>query len=133
MTDSETQAPIPAWVDGVLVPADKLAVHRQGLRHQAVSVFVTDGQNILLQQRAVTKYHTPGLWANTCCTTPHWCRPRQGCRIRRFPSELCVAVRDLSAACPFGYLAATSVQPGPRKLCLYGPVPNHGRFQSCKP
>jgi isopentenyl-diphosphate Delta-isomerase len=91
MTDSETQAPIPAWVDGVLVSADKLAVHRQGLRHQAVSVFVTDGKNILLQQRAMTKYHTPGLWANTCCTHPHWGEPPQDCAIRRLHDELGIA------------------------------------------
>ena len=36
-------ASIPAWVDGRLAPVDKLAAHRLGLRHKAVSVFVTRG------------------------------------------------------------------------------------------
>lgn len=34
---------IPAWEDGQLRPLDKLDVHRRGLRHLAISVFVTDG------------------------------------------------------------------------------------------
>ena len=61
---------IPAWIDGVLTPVEKLEVHQRGLRHKAVSVFVMDGDNVLLQRRALGKYHTPGLWANTCCTHP---------------------------------------------------------------
>ena len=63
---------IPAWINGTLTPTDKLEVHRRGLRHKAVSVFVLSGDHVLIQQRALTKYHTPGLWANTCCTHPHW-------------------------------------------------------------
>ena len=61
---------IPAWIDEVLAPVEKLAVHRTGLRHKAVSVFVIDGGRVLIQRRAAGKYHTPGLWANTCCTHP---------------------------------------------------------------
>ncbi|MEC7259391.1 MAG: isopentenyl-diphosphate delta-isomerase, partial [Pseudomonadota bacterium] len=63
---------IPAWVDGVLTPCDKLEVHHRGLRHPAVSVFVCHGDHLLIQQRALGKYHTPGVWANTCCTHPLW-------------------------------------------------------------
>ena len=63
---------IPAWVDGDLVPLDKLDVHRRGLRHPAVSVFLLDGDRFLIQRRALGKYHTPGLWANACCTHPLW-------------------------------------------------------------
>ena len=66
------QEMIPAWVEGVLQPVEKLAAHLDGLRHKAVSVFVTRGDQLLIQQRALGKYHTPGLWANTCCTHPHW-------------------------------------------------------------
>ena len=61
---------IPAWVDGRLVAVDKLDVHRRGLWHPAVSVFLMDGPLTLLQRRAAAKYHTPGLWANACCTHP---------------------------------------------------------------
>lgn len=79
---------IPAWVDGVLTPVEKLDVHRRGLRHKAVSVFVLDGTKVLIQQRALGKYHTPGLWANTCCTHPLWDETPGDCAIRRLQQEL---------------------------------------------
>jgi isopentenyl-diphosphate delta-isomerase len=79
---------IPAWIDGHLQPADKLAVHRQGLRHKAVSVFVIEGRRTLIQQRAAGKYHTPLLWANTCCTHPLWGEDALPCAIRRLDQEL---------------------------------------------
>jgi isopentenyl-diphosphate delta-isomerase len=79
---------IPAWVGGALKPVDKLEVHRLGLRHPAVSVFVLAGTRVLLQQRALSKYHTPGLWANTCCTHPHWDEDPATCAVRRLGEEL---------------------------------------------
>lgn len=79
---------IPAWVDGVLQPVEKLAVHQQGLRHKAISVFITSGEYLLLQQRALGKYHTPGLWTNACCTHPHWEEDTATCAIRRLREEL---------------------------------------------
>jgi isopentenyl-diphosphate delta-isomerase len=79
---------IPAWVDGVLTPVEKLAVHQRGLRHKAVSVFVMDGDRVLLQRRALGKYHTPGLWANTCCTHPRWSETGADCATRRLREEL---------------------------------------------
>ncbi|MEL6551043.1 MAG: isopentenyl-diphosphate Delta-isomerase [Pseudomonadota bacterium] len=79
---------IPAWVDGVLTPVEKLEVHQRGLKHKAVSVFVMDGMEVLLQQRAHGKYHTPGLWANTCCTHPHWHEDPADCAVRRLDDEL---------------------------------------------
>ena len=79
---------IPAWVDDRLVPMGKLDVHRQGVRHKAVSVFVLDGARVLIQQRALSKYHTPGLWANTCCTHPHWDEAPRDCALRRLREEL---------------------------------------------
>lgn len=79
---------IPAWVDGQLQPVEKLAVHQRGLSHRAVSVFVIGPRGVLLQQRALGKYHTPGLWANTCCTHPHWGEPAADCAARRLAEEL---------------------------------------------
>lgn len=79
---------IPAWIDGDLVPVEKLLAHRQGLRHLAVSVFVMDGSRVLIQRRAETKYHTPGLWANTCCTHPNWGESAVVCARRRLRQEL---------------------------------------------
>lgn len=79
---------IPAWVEGQLRPFDKLQAHRDGLRHKAVSVFLHAGDEILLQRRAMGKYHTPGLWANTCCTHPHWDEAPADCAGRRLDEEL---------------------------------------------
>lgn len=79
---------IPAWVDGQLVPVGKLEVHQRGLRHKAVSVFVVDGSRVLIQRRALSKYHTPGLWANTCCTHPRWDEDAATCAVRRLREEL---------------------------------------------
>lgn len=79
---------VPAWIDGVLTPVDKIEAHQRGLRHKAVSVFLLDGARLLLQRRAPGKYHTPGLWANTCCTHPHWDETPLDCAIRRLDEEL---------------------------------------------
>lgn len=79
---------IPAWVNGTLSQVEKLEVHRRGLRHKAVSVFVMRGREVLLQRRALGKYHTPGLWANTCCTHPHWGEDPILCAARRLREEL---------------------------------------------
>jgi len=79
---------IPAWVDGTLQPVEKLSAHIKGLRHRAVSVFLVHDDEILIQQRAAGKYHTPGLWANTCCTHPHWEEEPLVCAVRRLEEEL---------------------------------------------
>ncbi len=79
---------IPAWVNGELTPVEKLEAHVKGLRHKAVSVFVIRGREVLLQQRAMGKYHTPGLWANTCCTHPEWDEAPADCAVRRLDEEL---------------------------------------------
>jgi isopentenyl-diphosphate delta-isomerase len=51
--------------------AEKLAAHASGQLHRAFSIFVfnSDGR-LLLQQRAKAKYHSGGLWSNTCCGHP---------------------------------------------------------------
>lgn len=79
---------IPAWVDGKLTPVEKLAAHERGLKHKAVSVFVMNRGRVLIQQRAMHKYHTPGLWANTCCTHPAWDEADSDCAVRRLDDEL---------------------------------------------
>ena len=82
---------IPAWVNGTLTQVEKLEVHQRGLRHMAVSVFVMRGREVLLQRRALGKYHTPGLWANTCCTHPAWGEDPILCAARRLHEELGIA------------------------------------------
>ena len=85
---------IPAWVDGTLTPVEKLDAHRRALRHKAVSVFVLRGNEVLVQRRAMGKYHTPGLWANTCCTHPEWDEAPELCAKRRLAEELGVKGLD---------------------------------------
>jgi isopentenyl-diphosphate delta-isomerase len=46
------------------------------------------GQEILIQRRAMGKYHTPGLWTNTCCTHPNWEEGAKVCAIRRMKEGL---------------------------------------------
>jgi len=89
---------VPAWVDGVLQPVEKLEVHQRGLRHLAVSVFVLAGDRVLIQRRAMSKYHTPGLWANTCCTHPRWGEATDACAERRLREELGITGLTLRAA-----------------------------------
>lgn len=49
---------------------EKLETHRKGLLHRAFSLFVFDGDMLLIQKRAAGKYHSGGLWANSCCSHP---------------------------------------------------------------
>lgn len=49
----------------------KLAAHEQGLLHEAFSVCIFNSAGkLLLQRRALGKYHSGGLWSNTCCSHP---------------------------------------------------------------
>lgn len=86
---------IPAWVGGTLTPVEKLEAHQRGLKHKAISVFVLRGREVLIQQRAMGKYHTPGLWANTCCTHPDWDEDPDTCALRRLSEELGITGLDL--------------------------------------
>jgi isopentenyl-diphosphate Delta-isomerase len=57
--------------DHAVGTASKLAAHRTGALHRAFSVFLFDGRGrLLLQRRALAKYHSGGLWTNTCCGHP---------------------------------------------------------------
>lgn len=79
MPSHETRRPLDGEIDVVLVDAEgrptgtapKLAAHREGALHAAVSVFVFNGRGeLLLQRRAAGKYHSGGLWTNTACSHP---------------------------------------------------------------
>jgi isopentenyl-diphosphate delta-isomerase len=49
----------------------KLEAHQKGLLHRAFSVFIfNNNHQLLLQKRAISKYHSGGLWTNTCCSHP---------------------------------------------------------------
>lgn len=56
--------------------AEKMEAHRQGQLHRSFSIFIFNSKGeMLLQQRAKSKYHSGGLWTNACCSHP---RPGEG-------------------------------------------------------
>lgn len=79
--------------------AEKLAAHEKNQLHRAFSVFIfrdTPEREILLQQRALGKYHSPGLWTNTCCSHPHPGEEVIAAGIRRLQQELGLSVKELN-------------------------------------
>lgn len=70
MSDSE-QVVLVDQANQVIGQAEKLRAHREGRLHRAFSVFVVDHDGaLLLQRRALEKYHSGGRWSNTCCGHP---------------------------------------------------------------
>ena len=58
--------------DKVLGTMPKMEAHVKGVLHRAISVFLFDTEgNWIVQQRAFEKYHSAGLWTNTCCSHPN--------------------------------------------------------------
>ncbi len=91
--------------DNVIGVEGKMAVHRSGKLHRAISVFVFDsGNRLLLQQRASTKYHSGGLWSNTCCSHPRPGEDNISAASRRLWEEMGVECK-LSKAFSFVYRA----------------------------
>ena len=93
--------------DDVIVGlAPKLEAHRQGRLHRAVSVVLFDDRGrMLLQRRAAGKYHSGGLWSNTCCGHP---RPGESIRDaahRRLRAELGIMDCELTPVASFIYQA----------------------------
>ena len=88
--------------------AGKDAVHRAGLLHRAFSIFLVDDERrILLQQRHPRKYHSGGLWANSCCGHPHPGERTIAAASRRLNEELGVA-----SPLSFGFFARYQVDFG---------------------
>ena len=57
--------------DNPLGTMEKMEAHEKGVLHRAFSVFIFNNKGeMLLQQRAFSKYHSGGLWTNTCCSHP---------------------------------------------------------------
>lgn len=57
--------------DNVIGTEEKMKTHQEGKLHRAFSIFVFNSKGeLLLQKRAKSKYHSGGLWTNTCCSHP---------------------------------------------------------------
>jgi isopentenyl-diphosphate Delta-isomerase len=68
---------------------EKLDVHRKGQLHRAFSIFLADDRgHVLLQRRYAGKYHSGGLWANTCCGHPRFDEKTLTAAHRRLGEEL---------------------------------------------
>jgi len=68
---------------------EKLRAHELGKLHRAFSVFIfNDKKELLLQQRAINKYHSGGLWTNTCCSHPSPNETIKDAGIRRLYEEM---------------------------------------------
>jgi isopentenyl-diphosphate Delta-isomerase len=81
--------------------AGKTAIHRAGLLHRAFSIFIVDDRGrIVLQQRNPKKYHSGGLWANSCCGHPRPGERTVTAAQRRLGEEL-----GVQSALSFGFFA----------------------------
>lgn len=75
--------------DEALSSMGKMEAHRKGLLHRAFSVFIFNKKGeLLLQQRAATKYHGALLWSNSCCSHPHPHETVESAAARRLHEEL---------------------------------------------
>lgn len=99
-------------VDGLdrqIGTATKTRAHVEGLLHRAFSVVLTrvgpTGLEVLLAQRALGKYHSAGLWANSCCSHPRYGEELMDAAYRRVREELGCDTRDLREVGAFVYRA----------------------------
>jgi isopentenyl-diphosphate delta-isomerase len=84
---------------------EKLKAHREGKLHRAISVFLFNEKGeMLLQKRALNKYHSGGLWTNTCCSHPRPDESIERAATRRLQEEMGVAC-NLQKAFHFIYKA----------------------------
>ena len=85
---------------------EKQEAHEKGLLHRAFSVFIfNEKKELLLQQRALTKYHSAGLWTNTCCSHPRIGETIEQAAHRRLMEEMGFDC-ELSTKTSFIYKAA---------------------------
>lgn len=84
---------------------EKIEAHQKALLHRAFSVFVYNSKGeVMIQQRAAQKYHSPGLWTNTCCSHPREGESNIEAGIRRLQEEMGFQT-DLKESTSFIYKA----------------------------
>lgn len=74
--------------DKLLGKVEKLDAHKTPILHRAFSIFLFNGDEILIQKRALNKYHSGGLWANACCSHPRFGKTMYESTIDRIGFEL---------------------------------------------
>ena len=91
--------------DNPIGKMEKLEAHEKALLHRAFSVFIfNDKEELMLQQRALSKYHSPGLWTNTCCSHQRFGESNIEAGKRRLMEEMGFSV-DLEEITSFIYKA----------------------------
>ena len=86
--------------------SEKLKAHQVGLLHRAFSIFIFNSKNeLLIQQRAEGKYHSGGLWTNTCCSHPVPKMDLVDCAKQRLFEEMGLKVDELMVKKYFIYRA----------------------------
>ena len=71
-TEKKVFIPLVNTSDEIIGSGEKMDVHVKGLLHRAFSIVVyNDNEEMLIHRRALGKYHSPGLWTNTCCSHPN--------------------------------------------------------------
>ena len=84
---------------------DKLRAHQDGVLHRALSVFIFNSKGeMLMQRRAMGKYHSSGLWTNTCCSHPRPGEATKDAAVRRLKEEMGISA-SLSQLFSFVYMA----------------------------
>ncbi len=116
----------------------KMEVHEKAILHRAFSVFIFNGKGeMLLQKRATNKYHSAGLWTNTCCSHPRPGEETLAAAQKRLEEEMGFSTA-LAKAFSFVYKAPFdnglteyeydhvftgiyngTVQPNPQEVCDY--------------
>ena len=75
--------------DEAIGTMEKMQAHREGALHRAFSIFIFDRKGkMLVQQRAMEKYHGGGLWTNTCCSHPYPGEKVEEAAARRLNEEM---------------------------------------------
>lgn len=76
-------------LDNITGYGEKMDVHRKGMLHRAFSVFIFNSEGeMLLQRREKSKYHSGGLWTNTCCSHPAKGETIEDAAVRRLYEEM---------------------------------------------
>ena len=140
MNDAGEQVEILVDIDDREIgQAPKLAAHKEGRLHRAISVsIVDDGGRMLLQRRARGKYHSGGLWTNACCT-----HPRRGETVNE-AAERRLYFEEFGVSCSLHWLLRTHYRAPVgdlienevvhlfwRELCRRGPARPHGGRRFC--
>jgi isopentenyl-diphosphate delta-isomerase len=102
-TDQSEHVVLVDAFDNDIGTMGKMEAHQVGALHRAFSVFVFNSSGeLLLQRRAIDKYHSGNLWTNTCCSHPRAGEPTLDAAHRRLREEMGMAC-DLTDMFSFTY------------------------------